>query len=130
MDEQIVVTKKEDAEESRYIRVVDLLNADLFWLATNYPQDMLSRISAFQKAIMTYAFPKVDVTDVPIDVATEIFTRINVTGKPLNLFAIMVAKTYDEERNFDLSEKFDAMIQKLIPFGYGEISSSKLASLV
>jgi hypothetical protein len=32
---------------------------------------------------------------------------------PLTLFEIMVAKTYDETRDFDLSDKFDELIATL-----------------
>ncbi len=130
MDEQIVVTAKESNDESRYIRVVDLLNAKTRWLSEHYHSDALDRIDAYKDAIKTYQFPKIDVTDAPLDVATEIFTRINITGKPLSLFEIMVAKTYDAERNFDLSEKFDTMTQKLIPFGYDNISSSTVLQTI
>ena len=46
------------------------------------------------------------ITDAPIDIATEIFTRINVGGKSLSVFEIMVAKTYYVATGFDLSEKY------------------------
>ena len=36
----------------------------------------------------------------------------------------MVAKTYDEEKKFDLSEKYDDLIDKLANIGYETISSS------
>ena len=130
MDEQIVVTTKEADDDSRYIKVVDLLNADLRWLATHYPAELLGQISAYQKAIMTYQFPKIDVTDAPIDVATEIFTRINVTGKPLSLFEIMVAKTYDAEKDFDLSEKYAQLITDLSEVDYATIADSTVLQTI
>lgn len=130
VDEQIVVSAKESNHEGRYIKVVDLLNADILWLATHYAQELLGKISAYQKAIMTYQFPKIDVTDAPIDVATEIFTRINVTGRPLSLFEIMVAKTYDAERNFDLSEKYDLLMEDLSEVDYGTISDSTVLQVI
>jgi hypothetical protein len=48
--------------------------------------------------------PRISTTsvDANIDVATEIFTRINVTGRPLSVFEVMVAKTFDAARDFDL----------------------------
>lgn len=60
----------------------------------------------------------------PIDVATEIFTRINVGGKPLSVFEIMIAKTFDVEKNFDLSEKFKELIEELRPLDYETISDA------
>jgi hypothetical protein len=64
------------------------------------------------------------------DVATEIFTRINVGGKPLSVFEIMVAKTYDEGREFDLAEKFEELVAKLEPFDYETVSDATLLQLV
>ena len=55
---------------------------------------------------------------------TEIFTRLNVSGKPLSVFEIMVAKTFDSKANFDLSEKYDELQAKLETVDYGTISDS------
>ena len=123
-DEQIVVTAPEDDNESRYIRVIDLLNAKTRWLTEHYSDDTLEMIDQYKDAINTYRFPKVDITDSPIDVATEIFTRINVTGKALSLFEIMAAKTYDTEKSFDLSEKYDQLMEELSEVEYGTVSDS------
>lgn len=41
--------------------------------------------------------------------ACEIFARINTSGKSLSVFEVMVAKTYDEKRNFDLVERYEAL---------------------
>ncbi len=129
-DEQIVVTVKEDDDESRYIRVIDLLNAKTKWLTEHYPDEVLDVIDNYKEAINTYSFPKVDITDAPIDVATEIFTRINVTGKPLSLFEIMVAKTYDSERGFDLSEKYADLMDDLSDVNYGTVSDSTILQTI
>ncbi len=51
------------------------------------------RLQTYQKRLHTYQFSVILIQDAPIDVATEVFTRINVTGKPLSVFEIMVAKT-------------------------------------
>ena len=129
-DDQIVVIEKEDTDESRYIRVIDLLNAKIKWLSEHYPDDLLDKIDAYKDAINTYRFPKVDITDAPIDVATEIFTRINVTGKALSLFEIMVAKTYDAGRNFDLSEKYAKLMEDLSEVDYGTVSDTTVLQAI
>ena len=129
-DEQIVVTSPEGEDEGRYIRVIDLLNAKLLWLVEHYPAEILGKIDAYKNAIITYRFPKIDITDAPIDVATEIFTRINVTGRPLSLFEIMVAKTYDMEKGFDLSEKFTQLMAELEDVEYGTISASTVLQTI
>ena len=130
-DEEIVVTAREDEDESRYIKVVDLLNAEILWLAEHYPdKELLSRIDNYRKAIDTYRFPKVDITGTPIDVATEIFTRINVTGKPLSLFEIMAAKTFDAGKDFDLSEKYSQLMEELTDKEYGTVSDTTVLQAV
>ncbi len=129
-DDQIVVTVREEDDDSRYIRVIDLLNAKIKWLAEHYPDDMLDAIDHYKDAISTYRFPKVDITDAPIDVATEVFTRINVTGKPLSLFEIMVAKTYDSERGFDLSEKYALLMNDLEDVNYGTVAESTVLQTI
>ena len=48
--------------------------------------------------------------DYPLDIACEVFTRINTGGTELTLFEIMVAKTYDEKKKFDLLEKYNWLI--------------------
>jgi hypothetical protein len=42
-------------------------------------------------------------------VACEVFSRINTGGKELTVFEIMVAKTYDEAKKFDLAEKYQVL---------------------
>jgi len=60
----------------------------------------------------------------------EIFTRINVGGTPLTLFEIMVAKTYDEARNFDLAQKFSELVDRLNGVDYETISDAIVLQLV
>jgi hypothetical protein len=83
-----------------------------------------------KRRIDSYDFSVIEVRDVPIDVATEIFTRINVGGTPLTLFEIMVAKTYDETHNFDLSKKFDELVERLESVNYETISEAIVLQLV
>lgn len=70
------------------------------------------------------------IREVPIDVATEIFTRINEGGKPLSVFEIMVAKTFDVERHFDLAEAYDKLIKKLERVDYETVSDATVLRTV
>jgi len=127
-DEQIVVTSKEK-EDGVYLKLTDLLKMDLQMLFNNY-QEHIPKIQQYYKTIQTYEFSTITVEDVPIDVATEIFTRINVGGKDLTVFEIMCAKTYDYNKNFDLSEKYDELIKRLETVKYETISSSTVLQSV
>jgi len=128
-DDQIVLTEVSELPDGTWIRLRDLIHGGLQQLAA-YPQNYHARLEEYRRRIESYDFSIILVKDVPIDVATEIFTRINVGGKPLSVFEIMVAKTYDETRDFDLSQKFDELVAKLEPFDYETISDATLLQLV
>lgn len=128
-DEQIVIMDTEGREEHTFIPLKDLLYGDLTLLAS-YPKQHHDKLSEYKRRIEGYDFSIIEVRDVPIDVATEIFTRINVSGQPLTLFEIMVAKTYDERRDFDLAKKFDELVSNLEQVNYETLSDAAVLQLV
>ncbi|MBL0344426.1 DUF262 domain-containing protein [Candidatus Villigracilis affinis] len=82
-------------------------NCDEF--VKNYPQ-YLERIDEYRSRLLGYDFSTVVIEDYPIDIACDVFTRINTGGTELTLFEIMVAKSYDNARNFDLSIEYQKLI--------------------
>lgn len=120
-EEQDVATLDVAEKDSQTIvKVCDLLNADLTYLSS-FPKKLHPKLSDYKKRLETYQFSVVLVKEAPIDVATEIFTRINVTGQPLSVFEIMVAKTYDPVRKFDLAEKYAELVERLKEVDYETI---------
>src|ERR1022692_104936 len=103
-----------------YVRVVDLLNKGLLFLAS-YPPKYYNRLEELKRRFDSYLFSTVVLLEAPINVATEVFERINTTGMTLEVFDIMVAKTFDTGRNFDLKEKYDALIKRLKRVKYDTI---------
>ena len=128
-DEQIVIIDIEGREEHTFIPLKDLLDGGVKLLAS-FPDHHHSKLDEYKERIQGYNFSIIEVRDVPIDVATEIFTRINVGGKPLTLFEIMVAKTYDECKDFDLAQKFDELVSNLTPLNYETLSDATVLQLV
>lgn len=128
-DEQVVTVDVSELPDKSYINLKVLLQGTLSDLMV-FPQKYHDRISDYRRRIESYDFSIIQVRDVAIDVATEIFTRINVGGKPLSVFEIMVAKTFDEERDFDLSAKFDVLIERLETVNYETVSDATLLQLV
>ena len=114
-DEQIVVagkptrTKWDRNDEKRCISVHDALTRDMIELEDDYSKDERKLIHSYQKALTNYDFSTIVIKDYPIEIACEVFSRINTGGKTLSVFEIMVAKTYDQSRNFDLVEQYIAM---------------------
>lgn len=128
-DEQIVITDISKMDLESIIRITDLLNAD-FTQLSKYPEEYHGILKEYMNRIRSYNYSTIQIKEAPIDIATEIFTRINVGGKPLTLFEIMVAKTYDPYRNFDLSEKFDELIENLKPLNYETLSDATVLQTI
>jgi len=128
-DERIVTIDIENIHENNLIKITDLLYGGLTLLAS-YPKEHLKKLEEYKKRIESYTFSIIQIKDAPIDVATEIFTRINVGGKSLTLFEIMVAKTFDYERDFDLSKKYDELIDNLRRINYETISDATVLQTV
>lgn len=93
------------------IPVHTLLNANIEELVASYASH-IGKVSRYKEALERYDFSTVVIEEYPIDIACEVFTRINTGGKELTLFEIMVAKTYDQERDFDLAAKYDELLSK------------------
>lgn len=128
-DEPIVVIDTADRDPKSLIRVVDILNADISFLA-EYPKARHDKLSAYKNRLQTYSFSIVLVKEAPIDIATEIFTRINVTGRPLSVFEIMVAKTFDSRRCFDLADEYDKLTNQLQQVSYETLPPATILQTV
>lgn len=128
-DEKIITTEIEGKSQTQLIKVKDLIYGDLTSL-TKYPKQYHEKLSEYKKRIESYNYSIIQVSDVPLEAATEIFTRINVGGKPLSLFQIMVAKTFDNNREFDLAEKYDHLIGNFGNVNYETISDSSVLQLI
>jgi hypothetical protein len=112
-----------------FISVLDLLTGD-FQVLASFPEKYHDKLKAYKNRIESYQYSIIQIKNAPIDIATEIFTRINVGGKPLTLFEVMVAKTFDHDRNFDLSEKYDEVIESLENVGYETVSDATFLQVV
>ncbi len=111
LDEKICVEKKEDGK--RYISVYHLLNSKTTEIYKEFVDDEIrEKIEHYKNKIITYDFSTILIDDYPIEVACEIFSRINTGGKILTIFEIMVAKTYEDE-TFDLLKKYEQLLKSL-----------------
>ncbi|SFQ35845.1 hypothetical protein SAMN02910358_01742 [Lachnospiraceae bacterium XBB1006] len=113
-DDSIVILDVEGRAKIEYISLQNLLTGGLTFLMSVYSgnESAIKKIEEYKERINKYSFSVIELQDAPLDIATEIFTRINTTGKSLSLFEIMCAKTYDEEHNFDLFEKRKIQLEK------------------
>lgn len=104
-DEEVVFVDPPDGHT--YIPVYKLLNGSLTEFLDAYEKSHLVKIETYQKRLKGYDFSTIVISEYPIDVACEVFTRINTGGTELTLFEIMVAKTYDPKSGFDLAHEFE-----------------------
>ena len=118
-DEVLVFIDITHKPSENYVSVADLVNRDFDELGVD--SRYRSKVRNYKQIISSYQCSVIDVLEAKIDTATEIFTRINVTGKPLSVFEIMVAKTYDHDQNFDLGEKARSLTEELADRDYGTI---------
>lgn len=68
------------------------------------------KIEIYKNKLEGYNFSTITLPEYPMDIACDVFTRLNTGGTVLSLFEIMVAKTYDEQKRFDLAEKFSNIL--------------------
>lgn len=97
------------SSNGKSISVYDLLESPFGKLCQQHP-DFVDKMEHYKTRLTGYVFPIIFISYASIDVACEIFTRINTGGTELTLFEIMVAKTYDEKQNFNLRERYDDLI--------------------
>jgi len=107
-DEQIVTSQKD--EGNIYVSVHDLLTQKIVELFKQAGQSKADIIEEYKTKLTTYDFATITIKDYPIDIACDVFSRINTGGKALTLFEIMVAMTYDEAKGFDLALKYDELL--------------------
>lgn len=113
-DDTIVILELGDLEDDEYISLKDLLEGNMSVIFSRFGSkpNIIDKITVYKERINKYSFSVIELQDAPLDIATEIFTRINTTGKSLSVFEIMCAKTYDECAQFDLFEKRKAQLEK------------------
>ncbi|MGL4767710.1 MAG: GmrSD restriction endonuclease domain-containing protein [Formosimonas sp.] len=107
-DEQIVVSQKNN--DKSYVSVHDLLTLDAIDFIDKIGKDKAKQFQEYKTKLTTYDFATITIKDYPIDIACDIFSRINTGGKSLTLFEIMVAMTYDDKTDFDLALKYDGLL--------------------
>ncbi len=129
-DEQLVVTSIEhNDQKNRYIRIVDLLEGGIKKL-NEYPEEYHEKIDAYRLRLISYNFPIIFLENSDINVATQVFERLNVGGKHLTIFEIMVAKTYDVKREFDLSEKYTQLKNELQDVQFDTIPAPTILQVI
>lgn len=115
-------------DTSRYVNIADILGDNPQLVYDELTPERKKRFNEIRDAFRYYRFATITVADREINEACEIFERINNTGTPLNVFDLMVAKTWTKD--FDLREKYDEFVKELESVGYEGIGSSAILQAV
>lgn len=128
-DVQVITSEKPEGD---WISLSDILNfmGRMSEIQKKHSVQNFQKIYTYANAFNTYDFSTVLLRKESIDSAIEVFTRINTGGQTLTLFEIMSAKTYDEEQNFDMQDKWLDFIKNLAEKKYEGVSSSIILSLL
>jgi len=140
-DESICINDISDYEEDKVITLQELMFGRGRDIYNKYSEELHSKIDEYKETLQSYQFKGINLKNADIDVATEVFTRLNVGGKALTLFEIMVAKTYHVfqsgpsgtnpiPRTFDLAEKFEELTVDLSASHYDTVSSATILQVV
>lgn len=138
-DNDIVTTEIENSSFKNIIKLTDLMKGG-YAIFKAYPEEHHEKLDYYRNVLTGYTFSIINLKSAQIDVATEVFTRLNVGGKSLSLFEIMVAKTYHifepkkedskDEEIFDLSVKYEELSAELSASHYDTIPSATILQVV
>lgn len=128
-DNQIIVAEKPTWAYLSLSEVLDFQN-HLTDFMQKFDGEQIKKINWYSQSFQTYDFSTILLRKDKIESAIEVFTRINTWGKKLTLFEIMSAKTFDEEKNFDMSKLFNKFIDEAKTNWYETISNSTILMLL
>ncbi len=128
-DDQVIIN---ETGVTNSIALSDVLNFmdRMTDIRAHYTDEQFKKIHSYSLAFNTYDFSTVLLRKDDIGSAIEVFTRINTGGQKLTLFEIMSAKTYNEERDFDMEKRWNDLISDLEQSKYEGISSSIILNVL
>ena len=109
--EDIVTVLRNDSTFT-HISFKELYEQNLSDIYAKYDDETIKKIQKFRDLILQNSFDSTIVEDATIEIATDIFTRLNTGAKKLSPFEIMTAKTY-VEGVFNLVPKTKELIDGL-----------------
>jgi len=127
--ESIIIIDIAEKAEKTYINLKDLMGSDFEYLV-QFSKEKREKINEYRKTLEGFQFQGVNLKNADLDVATEVFTRLNIGGRALSLFEIMVAKMYDGPKQFDLAEKYGELIDDLRDVNYETIAPATVLQII
>ena len=129
-NEQLVYASlPKDADPEDYASLVELFNHNT---EGKHPQQRRK----YHQILLQYTISviKIDDDQLGLEQVVEIFERLNLGGKKLNMFSIMAARCYcpetDGDDGFDLTKKLADLNKNLKDKKYGEIADSTFLQVI
>ena len=136
-DDEIVTIDLTHRDVSVCIKMTDLMTSNYRRRLNDIPEIYHDKVDEYRLLLQGYQFNIVSLKGASISVATEVFTRLNVGGKSLTLFEIMVAKTYiapdlsdPHASGFDLSVQYEQLLAELRPAQYDTLAPATVLQTV
>jgi len=117
--EKAKLKEQQDEFKKRFISVKQIVGSSILKIARELNDERYDALEKVHTNFQNYPFSIIYVLDQPIDVACEIFERINNSGKVLNLVDLMVAKSYSP--SFNLRKKLSSFLLELSKKDYRDI---------
>lgn len=117
-DDEWVTTDVSGNPVDSYISIAELFEPNYPMLQEKYGSSLFSKVCECSEVLKTYPIPTIELAGASLSEATDIFTRINTTGKRLTVFEVMSARVYRETPHFDLIEKRDEQKEKWRKAGF------------
>lgn len=117
-DDEWVTSEEPGSPADTYISIAELFDPNYPMLQEKYGPALFKTVCKCSEVLKTYPIPTIELTGASLLEATDIFTRINTTGKRLSVFEVMSARVYRETPHFDLIEKRDEQKEKWRKAGF------------
>jgi hypothetical protein len=99
--------RMERYEEGYIVKLERILNevweidGNLDQMGHEYNDPLRNRLREYQNVLQNYRIPFIELRGIEIQEVTEIFERVNQEGEPLDIFDIVVAKTFRPQEGND-----------------------------
>ena len=105
--------------QQRYISIKQITELSVLQLVKGMNEERYDMVDKVVSSFKSYPFSIIHVIEQPVDIACDIFERINNSGQILKLVDLMVAKSYSP--SFNMRERMYQFFQELDKENYSDI---------
>ena len=118
-EERLMEEQLEQDYRQRYVSLKQITGESVLQIVKGMSENRYDVVDRVVSNFTSYPFSIIYVIEQPVDVACDIFERINNSGQVLKLVDLMVAKSYSP--TFNMRERMYEFFQELDKEDYGDI---------